>query len=56
MDLRQKPRLDYKQMNDGETILDKKEKSNRRNVLPELYEVERIISKKESPSDGTLET
>ncbi|CAC5368228.1 unnamed protein product [Mytilus coruscus] len=43
MDLRKKPRLDYKQMNDGE-IADRIEIIKKRKVLPSLYDVERIIS------------
>ncbi|CAG2184844.1 unnamed protein product [Mytilus edulis] len=53
MDLRKKPRLDYKQMNDGE-IADRKEIIKKRKVLPALYDVERIISVKNGSKEGPL--
>ncbi|CAC5400782.1 unnamed protein product [Mytilus coruscus] len=54
MDLRKKPRLDYKQMNDGE-IADRKEIIKKRKVLPALYDVERIISVKNGSKECTWE-
>lgn len=53
MDLRKKPRLDYKQMNDGE-IADRKEIIKKRKVLPALYDVERIISVKNGSKEVRL--
>ena len=45
--LRENRRRDYKSMNDGEQIERERIKSNTRKVLPELYEVEKIVAVKE---------
>ena len=41
--LREKKRLDYKLMNEGEK-LDQQEKIKKRDVLPDLYNIERVVS------------
>ena len=52
--LRENRRRDYKSMNDGEQIERERIKSNTRKVLPELYEVEKIVAVKECPKEVSL--